>query len=176
VGKGQYQTDNDSGLMLLGHRYYDASVGRFISSDPAKAGNNWYAYCANNPLRRTDRSGLYFEWVRDWYNRTFNPPPPVTTTTTTPPGEKEMFEHLDRIREGRPMPLNTDPPRAVSSATFDGATAARPAPTPPIEQVVKQLEERVAQLEETVAEQAKKIEEYNGPRNLDTQNGPNKLD
>ena len=58
VGKGQYQTDNDSGLMLLGYRYYDASVGRFISSDPAKAGDNWYAYCDNNPLNTTDRSGL----------------------------------------------------------------------------------------------------------------------
>jgi len=58
VGKGQYQTDSDSGLMLLGHRYYDASVGRFISSDPAKAGDNWYAYCDNNPLQRTDPQGL----------------------------------------------------------------------------------------------------------------------
>ena len=58
VGKGQYQTDNDSGLMLLGHRYYDASVGRFISSDPAKAGDNWYAYCDNNPLGKTDPNGL----------------------------------------------------------------------------------------------------------------------
>gem|GEM_PF-3233708 len=58
VGKGQYQTDSDSGLMLLGHRYYDASVGRFISSDPAKAGDNWYAYCDNNPLQKTDAQGL----------------------------------------------------------------------------------------------------------------------
>jgi|GEM_PF-4667618 len=58
VGKGQYQTDNDSGLQLLGHRYYDASVGRFISSDPAKAGDNWYAYCDNNPLKMIDPDGL----------------------------------------------------------------------------------------------------------------------
>jgi RHS repeat-associated protein len=60
VGKGQYQTDSDSGLMLLGHRYYDASVGRFISSDPAKAGNNWFAYCDNNPITRIDPNG---EWL-----------------------------------------------------------------------------------------------------------------
>ena len=58
VGKGQYQTDNDSGLQLLGHRYYDASVGRFISSDPAKAGDNWYAYCDNNPTASSDADGL----------------------------------------------------------------------------------------------------------------------
>ena len=58
VGAGQYQSDADSGLMLLGHRMYDASVGRFISSDPAKAGTNWYAYVHNEPLSSTDSRGL----------------------------------------------------------------------------------------------------------------------
>ena len=58
VGGAQYQTDADSGLMLLGHRYYDASIGRFISSDPIQAGTNWYAYCTNNPLRGIDPTGL----------------------------------------------------------------------------------------------------------------------
>ena len=58
VGKDQYQSDSDSGLQLLGHRYYDPSIGRFLSSDPAKAGTNWYAYCDDNPLRETDAQGL----------------------------------------------------------------------------------------------------------------------
>jgi RHS repeat-associated protein len=57
VGEGQYQTDADTGLMLLGHRYYDASTGRFLSADPAQAGTNWYDYCDNNPLDRADPSG-----------------------------------------------------------------------------------------------------------------------
>ncbi len=71
VGKGQYQTDNDSGLQLLGHRYYDASVGRFISSDPIQDGDNWYAYCDNSPLKTTDPLGLKpphdvaWHWVHD---------------------------------------------------------------------------------------------------------------
>ena len=43
--------------MLLGHRYYDANIGRFLSSDPAQAGTNWYAYCGNNPLTRVDPTG-----------------------------------------------------------------------------------------------------------------------
>ena len=60
----QYQTDYDSGLMLLGHRYYDASIGRFITRDPAKDGRNWYAYCENNPLNRVDPTGLRSIW--DW--------------------------------------------------------------------------------------------------------------
>jgi RHS repeat-associated protein len=58
VGGSQYQTDADSGLMLLGHRYYDASIGRFISRDPIYAGDNWYAYCENNPLDHEDAEGL----------------------------------------------------------------------------------------------------------------------
>ena len=57
VGAGQYQTDADSGLQLLGHRYYDPSVGRFITRDPAKEGRNWYGYCENSPLSSVDVSG-----------------------------------------------------------------------------------------------------------------------
>ena len=44
VGGAQFQTDADSGLMLLGYRYYDSSIGRFISEDPIQAEDNWYAY------------------------------------------------------------------------------------------------------------------------------------
>jgi RHS repeat-associated protein len=57
-GKFGYQTDNDSGLMLLGHRYYDSSTGRFLSRDPIGDGSNWYSYCINNPLKFADRNGL----------------------------------------------------------------------------------------------------------------------
>ena len=59
VGAAQYQTDADSGLQLLGHRMYDPSVGRFISSDPAKAGDNWYAYTGNHPTSSIDPLGLW---------------------------------------------------------------------------------------------------------------------
>ena len=58
AGNWGYQSDSDSGLMLLGHRYYDASTGRFLTRDPIKDGRNWYAYCGNNPLRFVDPQGL----------------------------------------------------------------------------------------------------------------------
>ncbi len=64
AGKAGYQADSASGLMLLGFRYYDPSIGRFLSSDPAQAGTNWYAYCENNPLGREDTTGL------DWKSAT----------------------------------------------------------------------------------------------------------
>ena len=47
--------------MLLGHRYYDASIGRLISEDPIQAGDNWYAYCENNPLNSFDADGQQAE-------------------------------------------------------------------------------------------------------------------
>ena len=53
-----YQTDADSGLKLLGHRYYDSRTGRFLSQDPAGDGDNWYAYADNDPMDETDPSGL----------------------------------------------------------------------------------------------------------------------
>jgi RHS repeat-associated protein len=57
VGAQGYQSDSDSGLQLLGHRYYDPSIGRFLSSDPIQDGDNWYAYCDNNPLEDVDPEG-----------------------------------------------------------------------------------------------------------------------
>ncbi len=69
AGPFGYQEDNDNGLKLLGHRYN----GRFLTRDDARAGRNWYAYCANNPLRRIDATGRNFHdswlavstWVDD---------------------------------------------------------------------------------------------------------------
>jgi len=57
-GGSGYQSDGDSGLKLLGHRYYDSRTGRFISQDPAGDGDNWYAYCGNDPMDEADPDGL----------------------------------------------------------------------------------------------------------------------
>jgi RHS repeat-associated protein len=64
VGKGGYQQDSDSGLKLLGHRYYDPSTGRFLTRDPAQDGRNWYVYCNNNPTASADPSGLIPAWLQ----------------------------------------------------------------------------------------------------------------
>lgn len=63
AGQHGYQTDTESGLMRLGHRYYDASTGRFISRDPIRAGYNWYVYCDNDPINAVDPEGL--DWKED---------------------------------------------------------------------------------------------------------------
>jgi RHS repeat-associated protein len=60
--KGQfgYYTDQETGLQLLTHRYYDPSRGRFLTQDPLghAGGINLYSYVANNPINSLDRTGL----------------------------------------------------------------------------------------------------------------------
>jgi len=58
AGQHGYQNDSVTGLMRLGHRFYDASVGRFLSRDPIQDGYNWYTYCNNDPVNGVDPSGL----------------------------------------------------------------------------------------------------------------------
>jgi RHS repeat-associated protein len=58
AGQHGYQNDSVTGLMRLGHRYYDASVGRFLSRDLIQDGYNWYAYCNNDPVNGVDPEGL----------------------------------------------------------------------------------------------------------------------
>jgi len=60
---GQYN-EADIGLYYFGARWYDASLGRFISEDPLKGSmissqsQNPYVYCMNNPLRFVDPTGM----------------------------------------------------------------------------------------------------------------------
>ena len=57
--------DEETGLYYLRARYYDTTIGRFMSEDPAQDGLNWYNYCGNNPVQCVDPSGMYVVTVRD---------------------------------------------------------------------------------------------------------------
>jgi RHS repeat-associated protein len=61
--------DTSSGLTLLGARFYDESVGRFISVDPLldsgePAQFNAYVYSGNNPVTWSDPTGM--SWDSFW--------------------------------------------------------------------------------------------------------------
>ena len=57
-GKFGYQGDADTSLMLLGHRYYDSTTGRFVTRDPIRSGRNWFGYVRHNPVKYSDPTGL----------------------------------------------------------------------------------------------------------------------
>lgn len=55
-----YRADTGNGMLLLGHRMYDPSAGRFVNRDPIgyAGGLNLYAYCGGDPVNLVDPSGL----------------------------------------------------------------------------------------------------------------------
>ncbi|MCC5648130.1 RHS repeat-associated core domain-containing protein [Nostoc sp. CHAB 5824] len=59
-GQWGYLKDSETGLLLLGHRYYDPTTGRFINRDPIgyEGGINLYAYTENDPVNLTDPTGF----------------------------------------------------------------------------------------------------------------------
>ncbi len=69
-----YYYDSETGLYYLGSRYYDPQVRRFINADGAAfatvnpygeglTDKNYFAYCDNNPVSRSDDGGELFKEV-----------------------------------------------------------------------------------------------------------------
>ncbi len=60
--------DHEIGLYFYRARYYDSEVGRFIGKDPIglRGGINLFAYTANNPINKSDPSGLKVDSYGGW--------------------------------------------------------------------------------------------------------------
>jgi RHS repeat-associated protein len=63
------ESDSETGLYYDRARYYDPSVGRFISEDPIlfEGGMDFYAYVSNNSVNRIDPLGLCPLSETPWY-------------------------------------------------------------------------------------------------------------
>ena len=92
-----YVFDSETRLYYCSERYYDPSVGAFISKDPAKAGGekSAYGYCGGEPIDRTDPSGRCYRgadgsWRHDsWEYLTGKPLPPDPNPNKASKNEKQ---------------------------------------------------------------------------------------
>lgn len=92
-----YRYDEETGLYSLSSRYYDPTTGRFINADAVigtpgdLTGENMFAYCRNNPVMKTDSTGMWCpegdghnEVVINGVGYIKTPAPTTTETTVTP--------------------------------------------------------------------------------------------
>lgn len=97
VGQFGYYDDgamgSNSGLFLLGVRYYSPSWGRFISWDPLRSDKWLYAYVRQSPHMGIDPSGLRGLFESLW--ETFFPPSPFDGSYIPPPWQQS---ELDPVR------------------------------------------------------------------------------
>ena len=49
--------DSETEFIYLRARYYSPDLQRFISEDPIRFAENWYAYCGNMPIIYVDKTG-----------------------------------------------------------------------------------------------------------------------
>lgn len=106
--------DASTGLYFHGARYYDATIGRYISLDPARDGINPYVYARNAPLSYTDPTGLFVPllagiaiglgfgavsafWEPYSYSSAKSTAPTVMTASTTAPARS--FRETDPGRQ-----------------------------------------------------------------------------
>jgi hypothetical protein len=82
-------------LYYFNARWYDPTLGRFITEDPIKDGVNWFAYVSNNPLNRIDPTGLKEIVDTDKHGN------PLTERDVKRNQRKEIDGYNDRIRNAR---------------------------------------------------------------------------
>jgi len=64
---GEY-LDLETNTYYLRARSYNPVIGRFLSEDQIRSGENWYIYANNNPIKFIDPDGLdaYVFYLKEW--------------------------------------------------------------------------------------------------------------
>ncbi len=96
--------DEETGLIAFGVRYYDPSLGRWITPDPAgfTDGPNLYAYVHNCPLLNFDQFGLFTEGLfgafgiaTQVFQTNYNQYPSYLGLGTTPESAQLGLQHFN---------------------------------------------------------------------------------
>ncbi|MFI5671400.1 RHS repeat-associated core domain-containing protein [Streptomyces sp. NPDC051704] len=103
--------EKSTGFTLLGAREYDPTTGRFLSPDPIiDAGDpqqwNAYAYSNNDPINKSDPSGLAWKCERGETGcssgtPTGAPPPVWSDDKPTDDGEKQLDNANNKVTEAK---------------------------------------------------------------------------
>jgi len=114
-GQHGYQSDF-TGQVLCGARYYLPTVGRFLTQDPSgqSAGLNLYEYCGNNPVSKSDPTGL--EEVRltkdsKYYPMMSNSIGRINST----PGYEAFASGLSAMIDAGSVFIETDPSKMATT-------------------------------------------------------------
>jgi RHS repeat-associated protein len=103
VGGLGCRKDSATGLIYMRHRWYDASLQRFISRDPIglAGGTNLFVYAANGPTTYLDPSGRYCEVTVDGNNVTITLPIEYTGRGATPDVIKKFNDAIEKAWTGK---------------------------------------------------------------------------
>ncbi|GIE94647.1 FG-GAP-like repeat-containing protein [Paractinoplanes rishiriensis] len=118
--------DDETGLVLLGDRYYDPTIGRFISPDNVVADIgrpqtlNRYAYTTNNPVNRVDPSG-HIDTEAGQHQAPPPPPPPPPASGITI-GTSKRSASLVAVPDAVLPPAGTPTPDGAAGQTPSGST------------------------------------------------------
>jgi RHS repeat-associated protein len=112
--------DAVTGLTYMQQRYYDPSIGRFLSVDPVEAYSdpagafNRYWYANNNPYRFTDPDGrqsfmaYYDAYMRHYYRNALNSPPANKGAAQSSSGWRQLSAAQSAFhRQGKDGARNT---------------------------------------------------------------------
>jgi RHS repeat-associated protein len=130
------EMDDETGLMYYGARYYDATIGRFISFDPLLLNEgskplasvlpnpqalNPYSYVTNNPITMVDETGEYGSDVH--YDLTFF----LSMAAGLNYGQSKTIATFDQYTDENPatLPLNFKSIEGIEQSiknTIDGTT------------------------------------------------------
>ena len=123
-------TDNETGLVYFGFRYYHPEWGRFLNRDPIEeaGGENLYRFVSNDPVNRWDLLGLADIQLihRDdpsHYGGTLLPsgsPHFTSVNVHGAPGGRGFYSHADERGRGVRVDSSTITDRIVSHGHTEG--------------------------------------------------------